>query len=443
MIQNLSTQESGNKMKIKNGVKLYNYAKTIIPGGTTLFSKRSELHLPNKWPAYFTKAKKINVWGLKGEKYLDMFCAVGTSILGYSNDKINKSVKKNINNGNMTTLNCPEEVYLAKELVKHHPWASMAKFTRGGGEANALAIRIARSYTKKKNVAFCGYHGWHDWYLSANINSKKNLDEHLMSGLNYDGIPENLKNTSFPFPYNNFKYLSELISKKNIGIIKMEVMRNAEPKENFLQKVRNLCNKKKIILIFDECTSGYRENMGGLHLKFEVSPDMAIFGKALGSGYAINAVIGKKKIMKKAEKTFISSTFWGERIGYTAALASINEFKRLDAFKKIKNNGKNLKKIWSDISKKYSIPINIMGSDAIPSFKFYNNHEKRKTFLTQEMLKNNILATNMIYVTVFHNTTSIKKYIRTLDKVFSDISNKKIKNILKSRVCFKPINRIN
>tara|TARA_B100001093_G_scaffold439840_1_gene440016 strand:- start:2810 stop:4102 length:1293 start_codon:yes stop_codon:yes gene_type:complete len=430
-------------MKIKNGINLYKYAKTIIPGGTTLFSKRSELHLPDKWPAYFTKAKKLNVWDLKGNKYLDMFFAVGTSILGYNNEKVNKSVLKNINKGNLTTLNCPEEVYLAKEITKHHPWASMAKFTRGGGEANSIAIRIARANTKKKNVAFCGYHGWHDWYLSANINSKKNLDQHLMSGLNYDGIPENLKNTSFPFPYNDFENLLKLIKDKNIGIIKMEVMRNMKPRDNYLQKVRKICNEKKIILIFDECTSGYRENMGGIHLKFKVDPDMAVFGKALGSGYAINAVIGKRKIMKKAENTFISSTFWGERIGYTAALSSIKEFKRLKVFKKIESNSKMIKSIWLDFSKKYKIPIKVMGTIAIPSFEFCKNHGQRKTFLTQEMLKNKILASNMIYITIYHNKDNIKKYIKILDKVFYDISKKNIKSIIKSKVCFKPIHRIN
>jgi glutamate-1-semialdehyde 2,1-aminomutase len=430
-------------MKIKNGVSLYKYAKTIIPGGTTLFSKRSELHLPDKWPAYFIKAKKINVWDLKGSKYLDMFCAVGTSVLGYSNEQVNKSVTENIHKGNMTTLNCPEEVYLSNEIIKHHPWASMAKFTRGGGEANTLAIRIARAYTKKQTVAFCGYHGWHDWYLSANINSKKNLDEHLMSGLNYEGIPENLKNTSFPFQYNDFEYLTKLINKKNIGIIKMEVMRNIKPQNNFLQKVRNICNKKKIILIFDECTSGYRQNMGGIHLKFKVNPDMAIFGKALGSGYAINAIIGKRNIMRKAENTFISSTFWGERIGYTAALSSIKEFKRLNVFRKIEMNGKMIKNFWSDLSKKYNVPIKVMGTNAIPSFEFINNHPLKKTFLTQEMLKNKILATNMIYINIFHNKKNITKYIKVLDKIFKDISKKNIKKILKSKVCFKPINRIN
>ena len=282
-----------------------------------------------------------------------------------------------------------------------------------------------------------------DWYLSANLNSKKNLDQHLMPGLNYDGIPESLKDTSFPFPYNDFSYLAKLISKKNIGIVKMEVMRNTKPQKHFLQKVRNICNKKKIILIFDECTTGYRQNMGGIHLNFKVNPDIAIFGKALGSGFAINAIIGKRKIMKKAENTFISSTFWGERVGYTAALSSIKEFKRLKVFKIIDENGKIIKNIWSDLSTKYKIPIKLMGTNAIPSFEFINNHSENKTYLTQEMLKEKILATNLVYVNIFHNKNNLKKYTKVLSKVFSNISRGNIKRLLNSKICFKPINRIN
>jgi len=264
-----------------------------------------------------------------------------------------------------------------------------------------------------------------------------------MSGLNFDGIPDNLKNTSFPFPYNNLDYLKKLIRKKNIGIIKMEVMRNIEPKNDFLKKVRSICNKKKIILIFDECTTGYRENLGGIHLNHKVNPDMAIFGKALGNGFAINAIIGKKKIMKKAENTFISSTFWGERVGYTAALATIKELKRLKAFKKVRDNGKVIKKIWQDVSKKYNLSIKIMGTNAIPSFEFIKNNSLNKTFLTQEMLKNNILATNMVYVNIFHNENTLKKYKTVLETVFSDIAKKNITKIINSKICYKPINRIN
>jgi glutamate-1-semialdehyde 2,1-aminomutase len=430
-------------MKTKSGKVLFKYAKKIIPGGNTLFSKRSELHLPKLWPAYFSKAKNTYLWDLNNKKYLDMFCAVGTNVLGYSNRNVNKSVSVAISKSNMSTLNCPEEVYLAKEILNHHKWSSMAKFTRSGGEANAVAIRIARANTKKQNVAFCGYHGWHDWYLSANINSNSNLDKHLMSGLNYDGVSNNLKNTSFPFDYNNFKYLKELIYKKNIGIIKMEVMRNIEPKNNFLKKVRKLCDQKKIILIFDECTSGYRETMGGLHLKFKVNPDIAIFGKALGNGFALNAIIGKKKIMYKAENTFISSTFWGERVGYSAALATIKELKKTNAFKKVNTNGANIKTIWKKISKKHQVPIKILGTNAIPSFEFLTNHLMNKTYLTQEMLKNNILASNMVYVNIFHNTKVTKKYEYILDNIFLDIANNYVRKKLKSDICYQPINRVN
>ena len=147
--------------------------------------------------------------------------------------------------------------------------------------------------------------------------------------------------------------------------------------------------------------------------------------------------------MEKAENTFISSTFWGERIGYTAALSSIQEFKRLRVFKKIKNNGKFIKSFWLDLSKKYNVPIKVMGTDAIPSFEFYKNHAQKKTYLTQEMLKNKILATNMIYVTIYHNKKNIKKYLSILNKIFCDLSKKDLKKILKSKIGYKPIRRIN
>jgi glutamate-1-semialdehyde aminotransferase len=223
----------------------------------------------------------------------------------------------------------------------------------------------------------------------------------------------------------------------------MEVMRNTEPQKKFLQKIRDICNKKNIILIFDECTSGYRENMGGIHLKYKVNPDIAIFGKSLGSGYAINAIIGKKNIMNKAENTFISSTFWGERIGYTAALATINEFKRLNIFEKIVGNGKVIKNIWLSLSRKHNVPIRIMGRDSIPSFEFVNNHSINKTYLTQQMLKQNILATNLVYVNIFHTQKNISKYLKVLDEIFYDISTKNIKNKIKLKISYKPIKRIN
>ena len=305
---------------MNKGNKLYKKAKNIILGGNMLFSKRPEVFLPDIWPSYFVKSKDTHVWDMNNNKYVDMICAVGQSILGYANSKVDNFVINNIKKGNMTTLNCPEEVYLTKKLIDIHPWAGMAKYTRGGGEANAIAIRIARAASRKDHVAICGYHGWHDWYLSINLKGNKKLNKYLLKGLDPIGVPKSLRNTVHTFAYNDFDELERVVKKFDIGTIKMEVSRNSLPNKNFLEEVRRLASRKKIILIFDEWTSGFRRNYGGLHLTQNIEPDMAMFGKAMGNGYAINAVLGKKTIMKKAESSFISSTFWTERIGFSAAI---------------------------------------------------------------------------------------------------------------------------
>ena len=196
------------------GQKLYKRAKKIIPGGNMLLSKRPEMFLPDAWPSYFSKAKGCEVWDLDGNKFVDMsVMGIGTNILGYCNQQVDSVVRSTINSGNMSTLNCPEEVFLAEKLVEIHPWSEMVKFARSGGEANALAIRIARAASGRDKVAVCGYHGWHDWYLSVNLNTgcDDGLANHLLPGLTPTGVPTNLANTVFPFTYNNFDELRTIV----------------------------------------------------------------------------------------------------------------------------------------------------------------------------------------------------------------------------------------
>ena len=284
-------------------------AKKIIPGGNMLLSKRPEIFLPNKWPAYFKKAKDCFVTDLDNKKYLDMsLMGVGTCVLGYSNKEVENAVIKNIKNGNMSSLNCEEEYLLSKKLLTMNKWADMVKLARTGGEANAIAVRIARAACnpKKQNIAICGYHGWHDWYLSANIKNKKNLDQHLLSGLSTKGVPNNLKGTTHPFNFNNIDELTKVVEKENIGIVKMEVYRSNPPSKEFLKVIKFLKKKHKFILIFDECTSGFRETYGGIHKRFNIFPDLCVYGKALGNGYGITAVVGRKSVMDHAQTTFIS-----------------------------------------------------------------------------------------------------------------------------------------
>ena len=353
------------------GQELYKKAKTLIPGGTMLLSKRPEMFLPDQWPSYFSKAKGCKIWDLDGKELLDMsIMGIGTNTLGYGNDEVDAAVMETVKNGNMSTLSCPEEVYLAEKLIEMNPWADMVRFARSGGEANAIAIRIARAASGKDKVAICGYHGWHDWYLSANHNGGDDLSGHLLSGLSPKGVPKNLINTVYPFNYNNYEELLSIVENNEIGVIKMEVVRNFGPEDNFLQKVRDLATAKGIVLVFDECTSGFRETFGGIHKKFGVEPDMAMYGKTIGNGYALTAVVGRREVMEAAQTTFISSTFWTERIGPTAALATLKVMERVKSWEVITEIGNKMRKGWQKLADSHNLEISISGIPSLSTYSF-------------------------------------------------------------------------
>jgi glutamate-1-semialdehyde aminotransferase len=432
------------------GQELYKKAKTLIPGGTMLLSKRPEMFLPDQWPAYYSKAKGCMVWDLDGNELLDMsIMAIGTNILGYAHDEIDNAVIANIRNSNMSTLNCPEEVALAEKLVEINPWAQMVRFARSGGEANSIAIRIARAASGRDKVAICGYHGWHDWYLSANLGDDKNLAGHLLPGLDPSGVPKNLKGSVLPFNYNNIEELEKLFENNpDIGVIKMEVSRNKGPENNFLQKVRVLADKHNAVLVFDECTSGFRQTFGGLYKLFGVEPDIALYGKALGNGYGITAIVGRKAVMEAAQKTFISSTFWTERVGPTAALKTLEIMERERSWETITQTGNTIASAWQKMADENHLHINISGLPALVTFSFNGaNALAYKTFLTQELLKRNILATTGVYSSTAHKPEHLQRYFNELETVFRIIKEcedgKNINELLEGPVCHGGFRRLN
>ena len=373
---------------------------------------------------------------------------IGTNILGYGHPEVDETVRKVVDQGNMSTFNCPEEVYLAERLIELHTWADMVRFARSGGEANAIAIRIARAAAGKDKVAICGYHGWHDWYLAANLGDETTLDGHLLPGLEPKGVPRSLKHSTLAFTYNDFDSLQKLVKEHDIGVIKMEVSRSVEPEGNFLKLVRKLATKKKIVLIFDECTSGFRETFGGLHKKYGVEPDMAMFGKALGNGYAITAAIGKREIMEAAQSTFISSTFWTERIGPAAGLKTLEIMEQEKSWEKITKTGKEIGKRWASLAKKYDLPMEISGLPSLIRFNLpVENWLKYKTFITQEMLKQNFLAANSVYASTEHKKSIIDEYFEKLNPIFSRIAeceqDRNIDDILDGPICHAGFKRLN
>ncbi len=434
---------------MSTGQKLWKRAKRVIPGGNMLLSKRAEMFLPEYWPAYFSKAKGCTVWDLDGRPYTDMsIMGVGTNILGYGNDDVDEAVKAVVTQGNMSTLNCAEEVWLAEKLIELHPWADMARFARSGGEANAIAIRIARAASGRDGVAVCGYHGWHDWYLSANLRDDDELSDHLLPGLDPKGVPKNLRDTVFPFKYNDIDALEAIVQKADIGVIKMEVVRSVEPENGFLHKVRELATRNNIVLIFDECTSGFRQTYGGIHKLYDVEPDMAMFGKALGNGYAITATIGRRDVMEAAQSTFISSTFWTERIGPAAALKTLEVMQGVQSWDVITKTGRNIQERWRQLAQKHGLSINIWGIPALAGFTFSSESALAyKTLITQEMLKQNFLASNAVYVSTAHTYDALSDYFSALDPIFSLIKEceegRPVLSLLDGPVCHSGFSRLN
>jgi glutamate-1-semialdehyde 2,1-aminomutase len=407
-------------MKKNKGDELWNIAKRIIPGGTQLLSKRSEMFLPDQWPSYFSKAKGVDVWDLEDNHYIDMsIMGVGTCILGYADDDVNRAVKKVIDSGSMCTLNSPEEVDLSKLLLQLHSWADMVRYTRGGGEAMAVAVRIARAFTRKDKIAFCGYHGWHDWYLSANLADERNLDGQLLPGLKPLGVPRALKGTAIPFNYNRIDELHNIVNAHDIGTIVVEPVRHHEPEDDFLGKIRGIADKIGAILIFDEITSGWRMRVGGVHELYNVYPDIVVYAKAMGNGFPIAALIGKKEVMNMAQESFVSSTYWTERIGPAAAIATINKMLEKEVPAHICRIGKLISEGWKKAAGRHNLRIKIMGIPPLTTFAFEDrNSLQLHTLFTQEMLNRGFLASRSVYVSYSHSEDHVQKYLQCVDEVF-------------------------
>lgn len=429
------------------GQEHWERAKRVIPGGNMLFSKRPELWLPDRWPTYFSRAKGCHIWDLDGRRYVDMLFAVGQSTLGYGHPEVDAAAREVIDSGNMSSLNGPEEVLLAERLVELHPWADMVRFARTGGEANAIAIRIARAASGRDKVAICGYHGWHDWYLSANLGEGDSLGGHLLPGLEPRGVPRDLRGTVLPFEYNDFDGLRRLVDQHDVGVICMEVSRSAEPTNDFLGRIRRLASDKGIVLMFDECSSGFRQTFGGLHKHYGVDPDIAMFGKTLGNGYGITAVVGRREVMEAAQSTFISSTFWSDRLGPAAALRTLEVMERVRSWEVITRTGKRIMDRWRGLAAEHGLDISISGLPAMAAFSFAGPKALvYKTIVAQEMLASGYLASTLVYVSIEHTDAVVDGYFEALRGVFRTIreceDGRDVATVLEGPVCDSGFKRL-
>ncbi|MDH3892463.1 MAG: aminotransferase class III-fold pyridoxal phosphate-dependent enzyme [candidate division Zixibacteria bacterium] len=401
-------------------------AGKLIPGLSQLLSKRPDQFAPDVWPGYFSKAAGVEVWDLDGNCYVDMSIGgIGANVLGYADPDVDAAVHKAVDSGSSSSLNCPEDVQLAELLCSLHPWAQMVRFARTGGEAMAVAVRLARACTGRDKIAFCGYHGWHDWYLAANLGTEDALGEHLLRGLSPNGVPQGLKGTSLPFRYNRLSELEAIVSEHgaDLAAIVMEPIRSEWPDDGFFDGVMKLATQSGALLVIDEISAGFRMNSGGAHLKLGFNPDIAVFSKAIGNGYPIAAVIGREDVMQAAQRTFISSTCWTERIGPTAAIATIEKHLRLNVGEHLMRIGQAVQEGWKQTATRHQLSIKVGGLPPLSHYSFENeNANALKAKFVQLMLDEGYLASTSFYAMAAHTDEHVSRYLEAVDRSFGRMS---------------------
>ena len=411
------------------GQDLYGRAKLLIPGGTQLLSKRPEMFAPGRWPAYYREARGCEIVDLDGRPFLDMtIMGIGTCLLGYNDPDVSAAVMRRIEMGSMCSLNNPEEIELGELLVEIHPWAQQVRYARTGGEAMAIAVRIARAHTGRACVAFCGYHGWHDWYLAANLSvggEGDQLRDHLLPGLEAKGVPAGLAGTAMPFHYNRIDELQGIVKARGreLAAVVMEPTRSHDPDPGFLEEVRRLCEACGAVLIVDEITAGWRFAHGGAHLKYGLEPDLAVFAKALGNGHPMAAVIGRRGVMEAAQSTFISSTYWTEGVGPTAALATVRKLGTLDVPRHLERIGTLFRARLGQLAHEHGIGLTFSGHPAITILAFEHPHAAAlQTLFTTRLLDHGILAAAGFYATWAHREEHVNRYLEAAAGVLPEIA---------------------
>ncbi|MBA62820.1 MAG: aminotransferase class III [Planctomycetaceae bacterium] len=407
---------------VSKSMELYNQASKLIPGATQLISRRPTRYAYGITPAYASSARGARFTDVDGNRFIDWVSGIGAVILGYCDSVVDESVKRQIDLGTMYSVSHPIEIELAELLIKRIPCAEMVRFAKGGGDACAVAIRIARGTTGRNKILFSGYHGWHDWYLAANHKSGE-LDSHLFPGIDPIGVPVELSGTVLPFPYDDLDFLETLLedNREDTAAIIMEPLRSEFPSEGYLSGVRQLADKFDVLLIFDEVSTGFRPTDSGVQPLVGVTPDMAVFAKSLSNGYPMGAVVGTRKAMQPAAQMFISSTYWSDTIGIRAAITTLEELSIRNSVSTIHNTGQILKTEISQLLQKYSLPAVCDGVDWHPYLRFHteDNIQLINTLYIQEMAKRSVHTGMSFYINESHGESELSETLGAVEAVFT------------------------
>jgi len=424
-------------LKFKQSSKLLSKALKIIPAQAQTFSKNWTQYPLGQAPIFSDKAKEGYIWDIDGNKFIDWPMALGPLILGHNNKRVNSALVKRLKKGIAFSLPNKLEVELSEKLINWFPYAEAVRFGKNGSDVTSAAVRAARAYTNRDHILCCGYHGWQDWFISTTSRSK--------------GIPKSIKNLTHPFIYNDIDSLKNLLNEYSgkVAVIIMEPMGVEFPNDNFLEEVRRLATLHKVILVFDECWTGFRIHKQGALGLFNISPDTACFGKSLGNGIPISDVLGKKDIMNVFEDIFFSFTFGGDVLGMTAASTVLDIIEDEPVISYIENIGNKLNMGIKDIIKDLDLNeyVSYLGYPGRSSFYFHGDDNDGlliKSIFQQEAIKEGVLAAGWHAPSYAHTHKDVDKTLNVYRDVFkliiTKIKNNDLNALLKGKMV-KPVFR--
>jgi len=393
----------------KKSEELLDRALESIPLASQTFSKSFTQYPRGASPFFIEKGKGSKVWDVDGNEYIDFVNSLAAVTLGYCDKDVDKAVRDQMKNGVTFSLPHILEMEVAEKLIEIIPCAEKVRFAKNGTDATSASIRIARAYTGKEHIAVCGYHGWQDWYIGS---TTRDL-----------GVPKVVKELTYTFQYNNIKSLEKIFQEQELACVIMEPMNAEYPKDNFLEKVKELTHKNNALLIFDETITGFRYSLGGAQELFNVIPDLATFGKGMANGYPLSAVVGRNEIMKKVEDIFFSGTFGGETLSLASAKVIIDKYKKYNVVKYFEEVGTDLSMRLNQLIDDNDLN-DVFWTSGHPSWIFLHIKEQKrynvleiKTFFLQEMLKQGVLTLGAHNLSFSHTKKDIDKLIKVYQEV--------------------------
>lgn len=416
-------------ISFKKSNQLLKKVGKVIPLATQTFSKSYLQYIKGCAPLFAVKAKGCRIWDVDGNEYIDMVNGLLPVILGYQYPAVDNAIKKQLKKGIILSLPTLLEYELSKLLIKHIPSAQMVRFGKNASDATTGAVRLARAVTGREHIAVCGYLGWHDWYIGS---TTRNL-----------GVPKSTRTMTHVFKYNDIESLKDIFKKYpgKIAAVIMEPMSYVEPKKGFLKQVKSLSHKNGALLIFDETITGFRFSLGGAQKLFGVIPDLSTFGKAMGNGMPISALVGKEKYMKRVSDIFYSFTFGGEALSLTAAIATIKEMEKKKVIQDIWKKGNYLQKNTNALLKKNNLEsvIVVAGKPCWQIFKINPSNGftdlEIKSYIQQELLERGFLWYGQHNISYRHTKRDLDKLLNAYKEIFSSLSllidNKRLRKSLK------------